>query len=93
MNGDVYRGDFALGKMSGIGAFTWRDGRVYEGEFSEVNLNGLGVQWSKDGQVLKCGRWSDDKLAESRPVPRSKLPAGAIHNAAGQPKAPHSTSL
>ena len=82
-DGDRYEGDFVAGEMSGLGAFTWADGLVFEGEFRE-NHYGLGVEWAADGKMLNCGRWADDELVESRPVPRSKIPVGKFLSAEGE---------
>jgi len=73
-NGDRYEGDFVVGEKSGLGAYTWADGRVFEGD---NGLSGLGVMWNKEGQVVDCGRWARNELVESRPVPRSKIPIGS----------------
>ena len=83
-SGDRYEGNFVDGKFSGLGTFTWADGSVFEGEFVDDKTIGLGVQWDKDGKVENCGRWADDKLVESCPVPRSKIPLGKFLSAAGE---------
>jgi len=83
-NGNRYEGEFVDGEFSGLGALTWTDGRVYEGEFKEGGFNGLGVEWDAKGEDVRCGRWADDKLVESRPVPRSKIPFGSFLSAAGE---------
>ena len=61
-------------------------GRVFEGEslWVEGKRTGLGMQWGKDGKLLQCGRWADDKLVESCPVPRSKIPVGKFLSDAGE---------
>ena len=82
-SGHRCEGEFVAGKMNGTGAFTWVNGRVYEGEFRADVSSGLGVEWTAKGKVAKCGRWADDELVESRPVPRSKIPVGKFLSAAG----------
>jgi hypothetical protein len=82
-SGARYEGDFVAGQMSGLGLFTWPAGAVYEGEFAAGDFNGFGIHWTAEGEVKQCGRWVDDQLVESRPVPRSKIPIGARLSAAG----------
>ena len=83
-SGDRYEGEFVDGKRSGLGSYTWPDGDVDEGEWAGGMLIGLGVRWNKKGKVLECGRWQRDKLAESCPVLRSKIPVGKFLSAAGE---------
>ena len=32
-NGDMYQGDYVKDQRSGVGKYTWKDGRVYEGRY------------------------------------------------------------
>jgi hypothetical protein len=84
LNGDRYEGEFVGDKFSGLGAFTWANGGVFEGEFNEDASDGFGIEWTAEGDVIECGLWTDDKLVEERPVPRSKVPVGAFLSASGQ---------
>jgi hypothetical protein len=34
-NGDMYQGDYVKDQRSGVGKYTWKDGRVYEGRYVE----------------------------------------------------------
>ena len=56
---------------------------MFEGEWADGKRSGLGVMWDKDGRLLSCGRWTDDRFVESRPVPSSKVPVGTFLSAAG----------
>ena len=82
-HGDRYEGEFVDDNYNGLGAYTWANGDVYEGEWAYSKRSGLGVMWNKDGEVIMCGRWADDKLVKSRPVPRSKIPVGSRLSAHG----------
>jgi hypothetical protein len=81
----LYSGCFEHGQPQGLGSLELFDGDTLEGEWSGGQLNGFSIEWSKDGKVVKCGRWEDDRLVETRPVPRSNIPAGKHLSAAGQP--------
>ena len=81
-NADV--GDSNLVPQSGVRRFIFNDnGHVFEGEWADGKRSGFGMQWDKDGTLLHFGRWFDDRVVESRPVPRSKIPIGAFLSAAG----------
>jgi hypothetical protein len=82
--GSRYEGDLIDGKWSGLGTFTWADGRVFQGELDENASNGFGVEWTAAGEMAKCGRWSDDQLVESCPVPRSLIPTSIRVSQKGQ---------
>ena len=79
----LFEGEFVDGQRSGLGTETGLNGQLFEGEWADGRRCGLGIQWDQAGRVIKCGRWADDKLVEQRPVPRSKLPVGALLSAAG----------
>ena len=49
---------------------------VIEGDLLDGQLHGLGMRWNKDGELIGCGKWTDGKLSESRPVPCSKIKIG-----------------
>jgi hypothetical protein len=83
-DGIRYEGNFVEGQMSGLGRFTWPAGGVYEGEFKECDFSGFGVEWTAADKVVRSGRWTNDKLVESCPVPRSKIPIGKFLSAAGE---------
>ena len=83
----LFEGEFVDGQRSGLGTETMLNGHLFEGEWAAGRRCGLGVQWDQTGKVIRCGRWADDKLAEQRPVPRSKLPVGAFLFASGQQRA------
>ena len=83
-SGDRYEGEFVAGKRSGLGAETKLDGHRFEGEWVDGQRSGLGVEWNKNGKMVKCGRWADDWLRASCPVPRSKIPFGKFVSAAGE---------
>lgn len=70
--------------MSGLGKYTWAADEVYEGEFRSDLSHGFGIYWTAEGEVAKCGRWADDELVESCPVPRVKIPVGKFLSAAGE---------
>lgn len=80
-----YEGEFEAGKRSGTGVYSFVDGTLFEGQYADKR-SGFGVMW-KQGKLTCCGCWSDDKLAESRPVPRSKIPVGALLSAVGESRA------
>ena len=94
-SGDRHEGDFVDEKRSGLGAYTWADGRVHEGEWSDNERSGLGVMWDKEGKVAKCGRWADDRFVKSCPVPHNKIPIGSRLAPHGPPRSaaqwPHCT--
>ena len=46
-------------------------------QFSGSGCHGFGMMWSKAGKLMRCGRWEGDKLEETCPVPRNKLPFGS----------------
>ena len=75
-DGSRFEGDFVDGERSGLGALTAVNGSVFEGEFRKGDFNGLGVEWTADGKIVKCGRWANNVLVESCPVPRSKITIG-----------------
>jgi len=82
--GQCYEGDFADGKNSGLGTYTWTNGVVFEGEFEADDFNGLGIEWTADGKIVKCGRWANNVLMKSCPVPRSRIRIGKFLSAAGE---------
>jgi hypothetical protein len=49
--GATYAGEFADGKLHGIGKLVWPDGVVYEGEFAGGLKHGRGVHTMADGAV------------------------------------------
>ena len=83
LNGDCYEGDFVDGTRSGLGTYTWAEASMFEGEWVDNECSGFGVMWDKHGTLLYCGRWGADKLVETGPVPRSKIPIGSFLSAAG----------
>ena len=84
--GDRYEGEFVAGQLSGLGAYTWANGRVFEGEFGGDDFNGLGVVWTAEGEMAKCGRWANEELTEACPVPLTKIPIGSRLSASGEPR-------
>ena len=63
-------------------------GVLYEGEFGGGGgglRSGWGVEWDAAGRVTRCGTWEHGQLAESKPVPISRLfncIKGATHDLA-----------
>ena len=47
-------------KISGIGIYSWLDGRSYEGEWKNNNMEGMGVYIWNDGRKYE-GQYKDDK--------------------------------
>ena len=83
-SGDSYEGDFVGGQRSGRGRYTWASDSVYEGEWGAGKRSGMGLEWNKNGTIQKCGRWMNSQLVEQRPVPRTKIPFGALLSEAGE---------
>jgi hypothetical protein len=79
----LFEGEFVDGQRSGLGVLTMLNGHVFEGEWAAGRRSGLGIQWDQAGNFVGCGRWANDQLAEQQPVPRSKLPVGALLSPAG----------
>ncbi len=44
-------GDWKENKISGIGVYSWLDGRRYEGEWLENNMEGMGIYIWNDGRM------------------------------------------
>ena len=57
---------------------------VLEGDLLDGQLHGLGMHWDKGGTLIGCGKWTDGKLSEPRPVPRSKIKTGRFLSIATQ---------
>ena len=53
-------GDWKENKISGIGVYSWLDGRRYEGEWLENNMEGMGIYIWNDGRMYQ-GEYKDDK--------------------------------
>jgi len=83
----LFEGEFVDGQRSGLGTETGLNGQLFEGEWADGRRCGLGIKWDQAGKVVEYGRWSDDQLVEELPVPRSKLPVGALLSASGQQRA------
>ncbi len=47
-------------KISGIGIYSWLDGRKYEGEWKNNNMEGIGIYTWNDGRKYE-GMYRDDK--------------------------------
>jgi CRP-like cAMP-binding protein len=62
--GGTYEGQYVAGAWSGIGRFTWPDGRVYDGEFSQNCFDGRGKVTYPDGTIRR-GRWESDEFIGS----------------------------
>jgi hypothetical protein len=60
---DRYVGEWAQGKPSGKGTYTWENGARYEGEFKDGKVNGRGLYTSPKG-VRYEGGFMDGKLKE-----------------------------
>ena len=59
-NGDEYDGEWALGKMTGMGEFKWTmDGLKYEGRFLNGKRHGRGKSTDPDG-ITDEGDWNAD---------------------------------
>ena len=76
-------GQWADGKLHGLGRRMNSDSSVYEGEFIANQCSGLGIKRAADGRIA-CGVWVDNSLVRSRPVPRRKIPIGSLLSAAGE---------
>jgi hypothetical protein len=60
-NGDVYKGQWKDGKLTGQGIYKWKDGTVYEGGWKDGKQNGQGTNKWPDGAVY-VGQFKDDFL-------------------------------
>lgn len=47
-------------KISGIGIYSWLDGRMYKGEWKDNNMDGYGVYQWRDGRKYE-GQYKEDK--------------------------------
>ena len=56
----MYTGDWRENKISGIGVYSWLDGRKYQGEWLDNNMEGMGIYIWNDGRQYR-GQYKDDK--------------------------------
>ena len=75
-DGNTYEGEFANGKLNGIGCFMWKNGESYTGNFVNNEMHGKGLYEWTNGDVyegdyekgLKSGKgkmiWYDGKIFE-----------------------------
>jgi hypothetical protein len=56
----MYTGDWRENKISGIGVYSWLDGRRYQGEWLDNNMEGMGIYIWNDGRMYQ-GQYKDDK--------------------------------
>ena len=54
--GNMYEGDYAYDKKSGMGVFTWESGNQYKGSYKDDERNGYGEMFWTDGSCYK-GEW------------------------------------
>jgi hypothetical protein len=62
-NGEIYEGDFVIGKRHGKGKSTWLDGTTYEGDFANNEFHGKGKYIASNGEVYE-GYWINGKPHE-----------------------------
>ncbi len=72
--GQIYFGDFKLGKSDGYGVSILADGKKYIGEFKNGNLAGQGVYYFPDGQIWE-GIWENNNF-----IKKSKINLPNINN-------------
>jgi hypothetical protein len=60
-SGRGYTGQFANGKLNGIGTYIARDGRVYEGEHKDNVWSGRGIMTWPDGKRYE-GMWENNNF-------------------------------
>jgi len=89
---DSYEGEFRDDEIHGLGSYTWEDGGTYSGEWEEGDKCGFGMEWDEDSKLSACGRWADDELVESCPVPRALVPLAKFLSAAGRTLPAHTHS-
>jgi len=61
-NGNVYNGNWSLGKKSGQGTYTYKSGNTYEGSFISDKIAGQGKMAYQNGDMY-IGSWVDQKYA------------------------------
>jgi len=87
-NGEKYVGEYKDDKRNGQGTFTFANGNKYVGEYRDGQRNGQGIEYRADGTINRTGRWSDDQLAQSFALDRSRFPFGGPSQAAVPPVDP-----
>ena len=55
----MYTGEWRKNKISGIGIYSWLDGRKYQGEWLDNNMEGMGIYIWNDGRMYQ-GQYKDD---------------------------------
>jgi hypothetical protein len=64
-SGDIYDGDWLMGKRNGKGVCYFSNGQKFEGEFKNGKRHGNGIEYDSEGNILFDGEWIDNEPNES----------------------------